>query len=166
MTLVDIIKSYKDSNDFGSKEMLLKLEDSVNNLGFNANNCGEVLYNQFGADDEILCFINSWCKLLKNRLGDGDDRYQDSARRCKLYCYVAGGSQNPFAGNGDNKDNKAGNIKLLHHTLIQRLSSVWFKYLDMCGKDANLSERYSYLKGVRDAMVATFGRDWYDMFYI
>lgn len=166
MTLVDIIKSYKDSNDFGSKEMLLKLEDSVNNLGFNANNCGEALYNQFGADDEILCFINSWCKLLKNRLGDGDDRYQDSARRCKLYCYVAGGSQNPFAGNGDNKDNKAGNIKLLHHTLIQRLSSVWFKYLDMCGKDANLSERYSYLKGVRDAMVATFGRDWYDMFYI
>lgn len=55
---------------------------------------------------------------------------------------------------------------MLHHTLIQRLSSVWFKYLDMCGKDANLPERYAYLKGVRDAMVATFGRDWYDMFYI
>lgn len=163
MTLADIIKSYKDSKNFGSKEMLLDLENSVNNLGFNAGNCGEALYSQFGVDDEILCFINSWCKLLKNRLGDGDDRYQDSARRCKLYCYVAGGSQNPFAGNSDSK---ASNLRLLHHTLIQRLSSVWFKYLDMCGKDANLPERYSYLKGVRDAMVATFGRDWYDMFYI
>lgn len=163
MTLADIIKSYKDSKNFGSKEMLLDLENSVNNLGFNAGNCGEALYSQFGVDDEILCFINSWCKLLKNRLGDGDDRYQDSARRCKLYCYVAGGSQNPFAGNSNSK---ASNLRLLHHTLIQRLSSVWFKYLDMCGKDANLPERYSYLKGVRDAMVATFGRDWYDMFYI
>lgn len=163
MTLADIIKSYKDSKNFGSKEMLLDLENSVNNLGFNAGNCGEALYSQFGVDDEILCFINSWCKLLKNRLGDGDDRYQDSARRCKLYCYVAGGSQNPFAGDSDSK---ASNLRLLHHTLIQRLSSVWFKYLDMCGKDANLPERYSYLKGVRDAMVATFGRDWYDMFYI
>lgn len=163
MTLADIIKSYKDSKNFGSKEMLLDLENSVNNLGFNAGNCGEALYSQFGVDDEILCFINSWCKLLKNRLGDGDDRYQDSARRCKLYCYVAGGSQNPFAGNSDSK---ASNLRLLHHTLIQRLSSVWFKYLDMCGKDANLPERYSYLKGVRDAMIATFGRDWYDMFYI
>lgn len=163
MTLVDIIKSYKDSNDFGSKKMLRELEDSVNNLGFNASNCGEALYNQFGADEEIICFIDGWCKLLKNRLGDGDDRYQDSARRCKLYCYVSGGSSNPYAGGGDKK---AGNIRMLHHTLIQRLSSVWFKYLDMCGKDANLPERYAYLKGVRDAMVATFGRDWYDMFYI
>lgn len=163
MALVDIIKTYKDSNNFGSKEMLLNMEDFVNNIGFDANECGETLYNQLGVDEEILHFIDGWCKLLKNRLGDGDDRYQDSARRCKLYCYVAGGNSYPYAGT---MGIKAGSIRMLHPTLIQRLSSVWFKYLDMCAKDTNLSEKFSYLKGVRDAMVATFGKDWYDMFFI
>lgn len=157
MTLADVIKDYGDGYKLGSKEVLLKMEDCANSIGFRGGEEGTAIYSMFGVDKSILKFIDSWCRLLKNRLGDGDGRYQESAQRCKLYCIVSqekGGSDIVNFAN------------LLHHTLIQSLSSAWFKYLDLCALDENLPGELMYLKNVRGAMVETFGEQWYEVSFI
>lgn len=161
MTLADVIKVYGEDYGnvykLGSKEVLLKMGDYANNIGFRGRDEGTAIYSMFGVDKSILRFIDSWCKLLKNRLGDGDERYQDSAQRCKLYCIVT-----PEKGSS----NIVNFANLLHHTVVQSLSSAWFKYLDLCALDKNLPEELMYLKNVRGAMVETFGEQWYEVSFI
>lgn len=161
MTLADVIKVYGEDYGnvykLGGKEVLLKMGDYANNIGFRGRDEGTAIYSMFGVDKSILRFIDSWCKLLKNRLGDGDERYQDSAQRCKLYCIVT-----PEKGSS----NIVNFANLLHHTVVQSLSSAWFKYLDLCALDKNLPEELMYLKNVRGAMVETFGEQWYEVSFI
>lgn len=161
MTLADVIKVYGEDYGnvykMGSKEVLLKMEDCANSIGFRGRDEGTAIYSMFGVDKSILRFIDNWCKLLKNRLGDGDERYQDSAQRCKLYCIVT-----PEKGSS----NIVNFANLLHHTVVQSLSSAWFKYLDLCALDKNLPEELMYLKNVRGAMVETFGEQWYEVSFI